>query len=117
VLSPQEVEGHWGYRLTGWLLAHGGQLLVPGLVVCVLLLAAAVASLWFMTGARVIAAGWVSSRFLEGLRHRGAPAGTPPSTRRTWRPRRGAAGGRGCCAGPGASARRAGSGRPPTCTT
>jgi hypothetical protein len=59
VLSTHELEGHWGYRLTGWLLAHGGQLLVPGLVVCVLLLAAAVASLWFMTGARVIVAGWV----------------------------------------------------------
>ncbi len=71
MLSPDQVEGHWGYRLTGWLLAHGAQLLVPGLVVCALLVVAAVAYLWFMTGARVIAAGWVWSRFLDGLPHRG----------------------------------------------
>jgi hypothetical protein len=39
------------------MMAHCAQLLLPGLVVCVLLLVAVVASPWFMTGARENAAG------------------------------------------------------------
>jgi hypothetical protein len=72
VRGAQELEGHWGYRLTSWLVDHGEQLLLPGLALCVLLLLAAMAYLWFLQGARLIAAGWVWSRFVDGFRHRGA---------------------------------------------
>lgn len=75
MLSPQEVEQHPAYRVTRWLLGHGEQLLLPGLAACVLLLVAIVAYLWFLQGARLIAAGWVWSRFLEGFHHRGARGG------------------------------------------
>ena len=68
VLTPQEVEQHWAYRLTRWGLDHGEQLLVAGLVLCVLLLALSTAYLWFFQGARIIAAGWVWQQFLRGLR-------------------------------------------------
>jgi hypothetical protein len=113
VLSPQEVEQHWAYRLTRWLLAHGEQLLLPGLAAGVLLLVAVVAYLWFLQGARLIAAGWVWSRFLEGFRHRGARGEAKHSpeydaylSSAAWRRRRGRVlrqqGGR--CAVPGCSA-------------
>src|SRR5688572_6635129 len=76
MLSPQGVEQHWAYRLTSWALLHGEQLLVFGLVGCVVLALLATSYLWFFQGARIIAAGWVWGRFLEGLRgapsHRGA---------------------------------------------
>ena len=114
MLSPQEVEQHWAYRLTRWGLEHGEQLLVAGLALCVLLVMLSTAYLWFFQGARIIAAGWVWSRFLDGLRHRGAGGAREHSPEYeavmhspAWRRRRGQVLRRqgGQCAVPGCTAR------------
>jgi len=62
MLSPDQVEGHWAYRLTSWLLAHGAELLMPAVVICVFVAILGTAYLWFFQGARIIAAAWVWRR-------------------------------------------------------
>lgn len=63
---------HPAYGATLWVFAHSGAVLGLALVVCVLGVLAGAGYLWFLTGAKTIAAGWIWRRFLEGLRHRGA---------------------------------------------
>jgi hypothetical protein len=69
---------HPAYLVTAWALDHGQALLVLALGLCVLGVLAGAASLWFLTGARVIAAVWIWRRFLAGLspgRHPGGAGG------------------------------------------
>jgi hypothetical protein len=61
--SPEPVEGHWAYRLADWGVHHGDSLLLPALVLCVVLVLAGAAYLWFLQGAKIIAAGWVWRRW------------------------------------------------------
>lgn len=81
-----EPAQHPAYRVTVWLLAHGAELLPVALAVCVLGVLAGAAYLWFLTGARIIAAGWIWREFLRGLRARSRARSRSPS---------GGAGGRG----------------------
>ena len=60
------------YTATAWVLAHGAEVLPVALAVCVVGALLGAAYLWFLTGARLIAAVWIWRRFLDGLRHRGA---------------------------------------------
>jgi hypothetical protein len=64
---------HPAYGVTIWLLAHGGELLAVGLVAAVLGVLAGSAYLWFLNGAKVIAAGWVWREFLRGVRSGSRP--------------------------------------------
>jgi hypothetical protein len=82
------VSDHPAYRVTAWLIDHGGELLAVGLVAAVLGVLAGSAYLWLLNGAKAIAAGWIWRRFLEGLRAcapppavRGARGATRSSTR------------------------------------
>lgn len=57
-----------------WLFDHGAELLPVALGICVLGVVLGSAYLWFLQGARIIAAGWVWKQFLRGLRSR-SPSG------------------------------------------
>jgi len=50
---------HPAYGAARWLLVHGGALLPVALALCVLGVLAGTASLWFLQGARLLAAVWV----------------------------------------------------------
>jgi hypothetical protein len=75
MLSPQEVEAHWAYRLTRWLLDHGDELLPLSLVLMGLLFLVCLALVWARAGARWIAVYWIWREFLRGLRARRHPGG------------------------------------------
>ena len=69
-MPPQEVENHWGYRLTAWLLHHGDQLLPFALALMAVLFLVCTALVWAQAGARWIAVFWIWREFLRGLRRR-----------------------------------------------
>ena len=74
-MSP-DPSSHWAYRLTDWALHHGDALLPVFWLFWVVVMVCAIAHLYFLQGARIIAAAWVWRRTLAWWRRsHGHPGG------------------------------------------
>ena len=62
------------YDMTTWALTSGGVLLLPGLVLCVIGVLALTGYLWFLQGARLLAAAWIWRQAWQWWRAQGWPA-------------------------------------------